>query len=71
MSIFIDANTKVVVQGIGSQGTFHAKRNQAYGTQVVAGTHPKKGGSTWEELGVPVYATVAEAVRPRPARTPR
>ncbi|HEX9890329.1 MAG TPA: succinate--CoA ligase subunit alpha [Nitriliruptorales bacterium] len=62
MSIFIDENTKVVVQGIGSQGTFHAQRNQAYGTQVLAGTHPKKGGSTWEQLGVPVYATVQEAV---------
>ncbi len=62
MSIFIDENTKVVVQGIGSQGTFHAKRNQAYGTKVVAGTHPKKGGTTWEELGLPVYATVKEAV---------
>jgi len=62
VSIFIDENTKVVVQGIGSQGTFHAQRNQAYGTQVLAGTHPKKGGSTWEQLGVPVYATVQEAV---------
>jgi succinyl-CoA synthetase alpha subunit len=62
MSIFIDEHTKVVVQGIGSQGTFHAKRNQAYGTKVVAGTHPKKGGSTWEGLDVPVLATVKEAV---------
>jgi succinyl-CoA synthetase alpha subunit len=62
MSIFIDENTKVVVQGIGSQGTFHAKRNQAYGTNLVAGTHPKKGGTTWEGLDVPVYATVKEAV---------
>jgi succinyl-CoA synthetase alpha subunit len=62
MSIFIDENTRVVVQGIGSQGTFHAKRNQAYGTKVVAGTHPKKGGTTWEELDVPVFATVKEAV---------
>ncbi len=69
MSIFIDENTKVVVQGIGSQGTFHAKRNQDYGTQVVAGVHPKKGGTTWEELGVPVYATVAEAVEETGANT--
>ena len=61
MSIFIDENTKVVVQGIGSQGTFHAKRNLDYGTKVVAGIHPKKGGTTWEGLDLPVYATVKEA----------
>jgi succinyl-CoA synthetase alpha subunit len=69
MSIFIDEHTKVVVQGIGSQGTFHAKRNQAYGTAVVAGTHPKKGGSTWEGLDVPVFATVKEAVDEAGANT--
>lgn len=69
MSIFIDENTRVVVQGIGSQGTFHAKRNQAYGTKVVAGTHPKKGGTTWEELDVPVFATVKEAVAEAGANT--
>ena len=69
MSIFIDSNTRVVVQGIGSQGTFHAKRNQAYGTQIVAGTHPKKGGSTWEELNVPVYGSVTEAVESEGANT--
>jgi succinyl-CoA synthetase alpha subunit len=69
MSIFIDENTKVVVQGIGSQGTFHAKRNQAYGTNVVAGTHPKKGGTTWEGLDVAVYGTVAEAVEEAGANT--
>lgn len=70
MSIFIDENTKVVVQGIGSQGTFHAKRNLDYGTKVVAGTHPKKGGTTWDEVGgVPVYATVKEAVDEAGANT--
>jgi succinyl-CoA synthetase alpha subunit len=69
MSIFIDENTKVVVQGIGSQGTFHAKRNQAYGTKIVAGTHPKKGGTTWEGLDVPVFATVREAVTETGANT--
>jgi len=69
MSIFIDENSKVVVQGIGSQGTFHAKRNQAYGTKVVAGIHPKKGGSTWEELDLPVYASVKEAVTEQGANT--
>ena len=69
MSIFIDEHTRVVVQGIGSQGTFHAKRNQDYGTQVVAGTHPKKGGTTWDELGLPVRGTVAEAVEQDGANT--
>ncbi|MGH8897768.1 MAG: succinate--CoA ligase subunit alpha [Egibacteraceae bacterium] len=62
MSILIDGETRVVVQGIGRQGTFHSRRNQAYGTKIVAGTHPRKGGTTWSELGVPVYATVAQAV---------
>ncbi len=69
MSIFIDESSKVVVQGIGSQGTFHAKRNQAYGTKVVAGIHPKKGGSRWEELDLPVYASVKEAVEAEGANT--
>jgi len=69
MSIFVDEQTRVVVQGIGSQGTFHAKRNQAYGTEVVAGVHPKKGGTTWEDLGVPVFTTVAEAVEATGANT--
>lgn len=69
MSIFIDETTKVVVQGIGAQGTFHAQRNQAYGTQVVAGVHPKKGGSTWDELGVPIFSTVREAVEATGANT--
>jgi succinyl-CoA synthetase alpha subunit len=62
MSIILDQNSKVVVQGIGSQGTFHAKRNKDYGTQVVAGVHPKKGGTTWEGLDVPVFADTAQAV---------
>ena len=69
MSILIDENTRVVVQGTGSQGTFHAQRNQAYGTNVVAGTHPKKGGTTWDELGVPIYAAVSEAVESEGANT--
>ena len=62
MSIFVDENTKVVVQGISptSQGLYHGLRNRAYGTQVVAGTNPKRGGEEIE--GIPVYATVAEAV---------
>ncbi len=60
MSIFVDKDTKVIYQGLtGSQGQFHGMRNREYGTQVVAGTNPKKAGTDVE--GVPVYATVAEA----------
>jgi succinyl-CoA synthetase alpha subunit len=62
LSILIDENTRLLVQGIGNQGTFHARRNADYGTQVVAGVHPKRGGETWEELRVPVYASAIEAV---------
>jgi len=61
MSIIIGDDTTVIVQGIGNQGTFHAKRNLDYGTKVVAGVHPKRGGEQWEELGLPIYATVADA----------
>ncbi len=61
MSIFVDENTKVVVQGLtGSQGRFHGLRNRDYGTKVVAGVTPGKGGSDVD--GVPVYDTVEEAV---------
>jgi succinyl-CoA synthetase alpha subunit len=60
MSIFVDKNTKVVVQGItGSQGSFYALRNRAYGTDVVGGTNPKKAGTDVD--GIPVFATVSEA----------
>jgi succinyl-CoA synthetase alpha subunit len=60
MAIFVDENTKVVVQGItGSQGKFYALRNRAYGTHVVAGTNPKKAGTDID--GIPVLATVKEA----------
>jgi succinyl-CoA synthetase alpha subunit len=69
VSVLIDERTRVVVQGIGSQGTFHARRNQQYGTQIVAGTHPKKGGSTWAELSAPVYTTVIEAIEREGANT--
>ncbi|MDP9021959.1 MAG: succinate--CoA ligase subunit alpha, partial [Actinomycetota bacterium] len=61
MSIIIDESTTVVVQGIGTQGTFHTKRNRDYGTNVVGGVHPKRGGGRWEVLDLPVFATVAEA----------
>ena len=61
MSIFVDESTKVVYQGLtGSQGSYYGGLNRAYGTQVVAGTNPKKAGS--EVDGVPVYASVGEAV---------
>jgi succinyl-CoA synthetase alpha subunit len=61
MAIFVDADTKVIVQGLtGGQGKYHGLRNRAYGTKVVAGVTPGKGGQDVE--GIPVYDTVAEAV---------
>ncbi|HET9636199.1 MAG TPA: succinate--CoA ligase subunit alpha [Gemmatimonadaceae bacterium] len=63
MSIFIDKNTRLVVQGItGRDGSFHAKQMMAYGTQVVAGVTPGKGGQKFEDK-VPIFNTVAEAVK--------
>ena len=62
MSIFVDQNTKVIVQGLtGGQGRFHGLRNRAYGTRVVGGVTPGKGGQDVE--GIPVHDTVADAVR--------
>ena len=69
MSILLDADSKVIVQGIGTQGTFHARRNADYGTNIVAGVHPKRGGQTWDELDVPVFASVADAVSETGANT--
>lgn len=61
MSIFVDETTKVVYQGLtGSQGRFYGKLNREYGTQVVAGTNPKKAGTDVD--GVPIFATVSDAV---------
>jgi succinyl-CoA synthetase alpha subunit len=61
VSIFVDETTRVVVQGLtGSQGRFHGLRNRAYGTKVVAGVTPGKGGQDVE--GIPVFDSVAEAV---------
>jgi succinyl-CoA synthetase alpha subunit len=61
MSVLIDKSTRLVVQGLtGREGTFHAKQAQAYGTNVVGGVTPGKGGTTHE--GWPVFNTVAEAV---------
>jgi succinyl-CoA synthetase alpha subunit len=61
VSIFVDENTKVIVQGLtGGQGRFHGLRNRDYGTKVVAGVTPGKGGTDVD--GIPVYDTVQEAV---------
>ena len=68
MSIFVDKKTKVVVQGItGRDGSFHTKQMLAYGTQVVGGVTPGKGGQKLD--GVPIFNTVAEAVDKTKANT--
>ncbi len=68
MAIFADENTKVIVQGLtGSQGKFYGLRNKAYGTQVVAGTNPKKAGTDVE--GIPIFASVGDAVQATGANT--
>jgi len=60
MSVLIDKNTKVICQGItGKNGTFHSEQAMAYGTKMVGGVTPGKGGST--HIGLPVFDTVAEA----------
>src|SRR5262245_16203117 len=61
MAVLIDRNTRLIVQGLtGREGTFHAKQAQAYGTKVVGGVTPGKGGTTHE--GWPVFDTVHDAV---------
>jgi succinyl-CoA synthetase alpha subunit len=77
MSILVNKNTKVLVQGItGSAGSFHAKQCLAYGTQVVAGCTPNRGGETFAAEGpggkavsIPVFDTVVEAVKQTGADT--
>jgi succinyl-CoA synthetase alpha subunit len=77
MAILVDKNTKVLVQGLtGSAGSFHAKQCIAYGTQIVAGVTPNRGGEKFEAEGpdgkkviVPVFDTVAEAVKQTGADT--
>jgi succinyl-CoA synthetase alpha subunit len=65
MSILIDKNTKILTQGMtGKTGSFHTNQALAYfGTQMVAGIHPKKGGETWKADNgqeLPIFASVAE-----------
>jgi len=68
MAIIVDESTKLVVQGLtGSEGRFHGTRNKHYGTKVVAGVTPGKGGQDVE--GIPVFDTVSEAVRETGANT--
>mgnify|MGYP001772735599 CR=1 FL=1 len=65
MTVLVDSNTRVVVQGItGREGSFHTRAMLSYGTKILAGVTPGKGGSTVE--GVPVYDSVMEAVRKHP-----
>ena len=68
MAILVDADTRLVVQGLtGSEGRFHGLRNREYGTEVVAGVTPGKGGQDVE--GIPVFDTVAAAVEETGANT--
>jgi len=68
VAILVDTDTRLVVQGLtGSEGRFHGLRNRAYGTQVVAGVTPGKGGQDVE--GIPVFDTVSSAVRETAANT--
>ncbi len=69
MSVFIDKGTKLVIQGItGRDGSFHARQMMEYGTHVVAGVTPGKGGQRFDDT-VPIFNTVAEAVRETGANT--
>ena len=68
MAILIDNDTKLVVSGLtGNEGSFHGLRNRDYGTDLVAGVTPKKGGQDVD--GVPIYDTIAEAVDEQGANT--
>ena len=62
MSVLVDKSTRLIVQGItGKEGTFHTRQMVEYGTNVVGGVTPGKGGATHE--GIPVFNTVADAVK--------
>lgn len=68
MAVWVDENTKVVVQGLtGSQGRYYGLLNRAYGTNIVAGTNPRKAGTDIE--GIPIYASVKDAVEQAGANT--
>ena len=70
MAVLIDKSTRLLVQGLtGREGTFHAKQAAAYGTTVVGGVTPGKGGTTHE--GWPIFNTVARRRARRPAPTRR
>jgi succinyl-CoA synthetase alpha subunit len=62
LSVLVDKSTRLIVQGLtGKEGTFHARQMVEYGTNIVGGVTPGKGGTTHE--GIPVFNTVADAVR--------
>jgi len=61
MAVLLDENTRLLVQGIGTEGANHMRRSIAYGTNVVAAIHPRRGGE--EQDGVPIFTTVDQAVR--------
>ncbi|MFN8508133.1 MAG: succinate--CoA ligase subunit alpha [Dehalococcoidia bacterium] len=61
MSVLVDENTRLLVQGIGTEGANHMRRSIAYGTNVVAAIHPRRGGE--QQDGVPIWTTVDAAVR--------
>jgi succinyl-CoA synthetase alpha subunit len=67
MSVWVGRDTKVVVQGMGRDGSFHAKSMKDYGTRIVAGVSPTKAGETFE--GIPLFSSLAEAVRKTKANT--
>ncbi len=68
MAIIVDNDTKLVISGLtGREGSFHGLRNRDYGTDVVAGVTPKKGGQEVE--GIPIFDTIKEAVDERGANT--
>ena len=70
MSILVSSATRLVVQGItGREGEFHSRAMQAFGTQIVAGVTPGKGGQTALDGSVPVFDTMADAVRVAGANT--
>jgi succinyl-CoA synthetase alpha subunit len=61
MAVLVDQNTRLLVQGIGTEGANHMRRSIAYGTTVAAATHPRRGGE--QQDGVPIFTTVDQAVR--------